>query len=251
MCYHISIPAKRVIIETFDCVDEQDEEDINYEHLSGFSFAKVPIIKSEQSHKLQSANWGLIPFWSKNLDQAKEKRSGKLNARSETVFELPSYNSIITKKRCLVIVDGFFEWHTIGKNKYPHFIHLKDRKAFAMGGIYDNWVDKETGEIITTCSIITVPANPLMAKIHNKLDEHGNPDPRMPLILDLRDEKIWIDPDLPKTEIESLMKPFDENQMEAHTISKLITSRKEDSNVPAVKDVFNYPELQPKGESLF
>jgi putative SOS response-associated peptidase YedK len=167
-----------------------------------------------------------------------------LNARSETVFNLPSFRSVIGKKRCLVIVDGFYEWHTIGKNKYPHFIYLKDKKAFAMGGIYDEWADPDTGEIITTCSILTVPGNPLMSRIHNKMDDMGNPDPRMPLILNLKDERAWIDQSLPKNEIESLMKPFDENQMSAHTISKLITSRKEDSNVPAVKVEFVYPELE-------
>lgn len=244
MCYHISIPEKRIIVETFDWGQEPDELDEGFNHLSGFSFSKIPIITGEQPYKFQKANWGLIPFWVKNIDQAKKIRIGTLNARAETSFELPSFRSVIGKKRCLVIVDGFFEWHTIGKNKYPHFIYLKDKKAFALGGIYDEWTDKETGEIITTCSIITVPGNPLMSRIHNKMDDQGNPDPRMPLILDLKNEKTWVDQSLAKNEIESLMKPFDENQMNAHTISKLITSKKEDSNVPAVKDAFVYSEVE-------
>jgi len=243
MCYHISIPEKRIISATYNWTKEPID-DVSYHHLSGFSFAEVPIITGEQPYKFLKANWGLIPFWVKSIDQTKKIRMGTLNARADTVFNLPSFRSIISKKRCLLIVDGFYEWHTVGKNKYPFYIYLKDSKAFSMGGIYDEWADHSTGEIFTTCSIVTVPGNPLMSKIHNKMDELGKPDPRMPLILNMENEKAWIDPNLTKDGIDALMKPFEENRMKAHTISKLITSRKVDNNVPAVKEVFTYPEME-------
>ncbi len=87
------------------------------------------------------------------------------------------------------------------KNKYPHFIYLKNKEPFAMGGIYSDWVNKETGEIIKTFPIITTEANPIMADIHNTKK-------RMPLIIDRNKEKKWINPYLSETEIKYIIKAF-------------------------------------------
>ncbi len=94
----------------------------------------------------------------------------------------------------------------------------------------------ETGEIFNTFSMVTTEANPLMAHIHNVKK-------RMPLILDKNSMLDWIKPDLEKDQITSLMKPLDENNMQAHTISKLITSRTDRTDVPEVKKEFVYSEL--------
>ena len=136
----------------------------------------------------------------------------------------------------MVPVDGFFEWMHVGKEKYPHFIYMKDKEPFAFAGIYANWTDKETGEIIKTNSILTTDANPLMQKIHNSKK-------RMPVILRPDMERQWLKPDLMKEEINNLILPLENDLLEAHTISKLITSRKETSNQEAVIDVCEYPEL--------
>lgn len=68
------------------------------------------------------------------------------------------------------------QWRDFNKKKYPYFIHLKDREVFSLGGIYESWANRETGELHNTYSIVTTAVNNLMATIHNtKL--------RMPLIL--------------------------------------------------------------------
>ena len=122
------------------------------------------------------------------------------------------------------------------QKKYPYYIQLKQQDTFAFGGIYGSWVNTETGEIQSTCAVITTAANPLMEMIHNVKK-------RMPLIFDKDSMLDWIKPKLEQEEIRSLMKPFDENKMMAHTISKLISSKTDNPNVPEVKQEFLYPEL--------
>ena len=117
------------------------------------------------------------------------------------------------------------------------YIYLKDKEIFSLAGIFDNWTDKETGEIVDTFSILTTQANPMLEKIHNLKK-------RMPVILKREDEERWIDPKITKEEVNQLIKPFDESLMSAHSISKLITSRTQSNNVPEVMEPFEYPELK-------
>ncbi|MCE3278326.1 MAG: hypothetical protein K0S44_517 [Bacteroidetes bacterium] len=204
---------------------------------SGFTNPEWPVITSGNPNEFQLFNWGLIPKWTPGIDLAKEFRLNNLNAKSETIFEKRSFSGPVKKQRCLIPVTGFFEWRDINKKKYPYHIHLKDEEVFCLGGIYDEWADKTTGEIINTFSIVTTAANPLMAKIHNlKL--------RMPLILPKEKLNNWLQPDLSEEEITGIMKPFDGEQMAAHTISKRITSRTENPDSPETLAPFEYPELQ-------
>jgi putative SOS response-associated peptidase YedK len=236
MCYHVSIPEKQQIEEFLGLGVNVDEWMFFYHHLSAFSFAKIPVMTQEDQQRIHAYRWGLIPKWVKDEAAAKEMMLYTLNAKSETIFEKPSFRSSVASKRCLIFVNGFFEWRDFRKKKYPYFITLKNQSVFAMGGIYESWVNEETGEIIDSCSIVTTPANELMSEIHNvKL--------RMPLIFSKEKMMDWINPEIEKEKITELMKPFRDEEMEARTISKLITSRKKDSNVEEVKKEFQYAEL--------
>ena len=236
MCYHVSEPERTELEDLYDHAVRTDEWDTYYHHLSGFEFKKVPVLTCEDNTRIQAFNWGLIPSWSKDLDYAKQSRMNCLNAKAETIFEKPSFRTAIMQRRCLFHVNGFYEWREVNKKKYPYFIKLKDQQTFALGGIYERWVDKNTGEIFDTTAIVTTEANPLMAKIHNvKL--------RMPLIFDKETMHQWIEPNISQEQIANLMKPFDETKMEAYTISKLITSRTDNPNQAKVKEPFEYLEL--------
>lgn len=236
MCYHVSIPERKQIDELFDNAVRTDEWDNYYHHLSGFEFKKVPVLTCEDHKRIETFNWGLIPSWIKTEEEAKKSRMNCLNAKSETIFEKPSFRTSVFQRRCLIPINGFYEWREVNKKKYPHFIYLKQQSTFCLAGIYDEWVYKDTGEIVNTFSIVTTEANPLMAKIHNvKL--------RMPLIFDKENMYHWIEPNLSNDQITNLMRPFDETKMEAYTISKLITSRNENSNQAKVKEPFDYLEL--------
>jgi putative SOS response-associated peptidase YedK len=237
MCYHYTLySTEEELIERYDLEKEFVGWDPIY-HINAFNFPKLPVITDMQPTRLNSFSWGLIPFWVKDMEAAKKFRINTLNARIETAFEKPSFRESIKHKRCLIPANGFFEWREVNKKKYPYFITLKNRSPFSFAGIYDTWVDKTSGEIVNSFAICTTEANPLMAKIHNsKL--------RMPVILREEYEKIWLDESLKKEEILAFQDPFSESEMGAHTISKLITSRDQNSNVPEIMDEVMFPEIE-------
>ncbi|MDZ4666419.1 MAG: SOS response-associated peptidase [bacterium] len=245
MCYHASVNA------TYQQLEERYErpflgnlfpsftnktEVVAY-HLNGFDFPFMPVITQEQNTVMQCFQWGLIPNWTKNYEQAKTIRIQTLNAKSETVFEKSSFKESIKRQRCLVPLTGFFEWKEMGnKEKQPYFIRLKMQQIFSLAGIYATWQNTEEDRVYNTFSLLTTQANPLMAQIHNtKL--------RMPVILDQTEEKIWLEPKSTATDLEKCFLPFAEESMEAYSISKLIGSRKQSSNVPEVVLPFKYENL--------
>lgn len=177
--------------------------------VSAFTYPEYPIITKDE--KVQVYQWGLIPFWTKDEQDAEQVRKMTFNARAESLFEKPSFREPIKRKRCIVPSTGFFDWRHEGKKKIPFFIYVKNEDIFSMAGVYDIWNDKKTGKLVHTFSIITTQANPLMNYIHNT-------NLRMPAILSMENEEKWLDPNLNETEIKSLLKPFDENNMFAYQI---------------------------------
>lgn len=214
MCFHNSMSAKAIKLAArygrkSDIVEiAQDIINEQY-HVNAFNFPKYPIITT--SDEVEIFNWGLIPFWVKNEEDADEIKRMTLNARADTIFEKPSFREPILKKRCIIPSTGYFEWRHEGAKKIPYFIHLKDEEIFSMAGVYDTWVNKATGTEHSTFSIITTDANPLTDYIHNT--KH-----RMPAILSKEDEEKWLDSNLSKAEIASLLKPYDESLMDAYII---------------------------------
>lgn len=245
MCYDISYMTRRqeIITKRYNVKIPPGLQLPLHYHVKGFAHPHLPVITSEKPDELQLYQWGLIPVWCKDEAQARQMQKQTLNAIGETVFEKPAYRSSIGKKRCLLLADGFYEWHTVTRpgvkkeEKYPHFIRMKSHENFAMGCVYNDWVNRETGEVHHTFSIITTAANPLLAKIHNTKK-------RMPLILPPGKESDWVQDTLSKEGIQQLIQPLDENLMEAYSISKLITSRTQDSNVAAVMEPHEYEELK-------
>lgn len=214
---------------------------VTYYHESGFEHLEAPVITAENPGMFSFYRWGIIPRWQKNRTEATQFWNHTLNAVSEEVFEKPSYRDCILRQRCIVPVTGFYEHMDYRGKKYPHYIHLKNQEYFALAGIYERWTDPLTQEIWKTYSILTCEANPLIAKIHNLKK-------RMPVILPMELEKDWLQPDLSKTDIQSFFKPYATEEMEAYTISKLVSSRTENRNVAEVQRPYHYPELNIQTE---
>lgn len=129
-----------------------------------------------------------------------------LNARIETAFEKPSFREAMRYQRCIIPADAFYEWQHVGKDKIKYRIHT-DQEIFAFAGIWDSWQDWKG------FSILTMPANPLMARIHNTAQ-------RMPFILKPENEMKWLDPERVKPEdIKELIVPYPEEKMRAETLS--------------------------------
>lgn len=236
MCFHYALTKQKADIE-IQLGANWDDEWVPIFHADGFTFLQMPVITQKKSKTIQLFNWGLIPHWVKNKAEADKLKTHTLNARSETVFEKPAFRSSIFSSRCLIIADGFFEWMDFQKKKYPYLIQLQQQQLFCLAGIYSSWVDKTTGELINSFAILTTEANPMMEKIHNLKK-------RMPVIIPPDLNKKWLAPDLTKAEIQSFFNPYHEDKMQNHTISKCISSRTENSNVPETLKPVAYPELQ-------
>jgi putative SOS response-associated peptidase YedK len=165
---------------------------------------------------LDALQWGLVPHFAQD-----RKIAWKLtNARGETVDRLPSYRTAFAKRRCLIPVDGFFEWRTLGKRKQPYAFALATHKPFALAGLWENWRDPASGAWLRSCTIITTEANAVVGAIHD----------RMPVMLEAQDYARWLgeEPEqLP--ELKALLKPFRAELMVSWPVSPAI-------NKPGVLD---------------
>ncbi|HPI35341.1 MAG TPA: SOS response-associated peptidase [Prolixibacteraceae bacterium] len=231
MCFHYSMSQGAKNLENrYNAPFPHADDWTPTHHVNGFSFPQMPVVTAPPGKGIALMNWGLIPSWVRDEEQAVNMRSLTLNARSESAFEKPSFRKPILSGRCLVPADGFFEWQTAGNSKIPWYITLTEEGIFSFGGIWDVWTLPGKDPLFTY-SILTTDANPMMAEIHNSKK-------RMPLILSLEQEARWLNPSLPREEIAAMMTPFPESQMKAWTISRLITSRGADTNTPEIKKHF-------------
>lgn len=245
MCFNVSVNKDPEFLEQrFHAKFFEPESFKPIYHVSAFKTPSLPIISNNDAEHIQLFQWGLIPFWVEDETKAEKIRFNTFNARDDTIYEKPSYKFSIKKKRCLVLVDGFYEWRLVKGKKYPYYIKMKNNDAFALAGIWDTWKNKNSDEIKNTFSVITTRANPLLEKIHNVKK-------RMPVILNKEHGKRWLDYNLDKDEINSLMNPIDDKNMEGYTISKLITARGVDNNIPEVMKKFEYPELKYEQKKFF
>lgn len=202
MCNYVDSSLTKAEIKEMYGVGFDGEDYEPKKFLNGFSHALVPVILDENPGVATSANWGLIPSWAK--DRKIQKQT--LNARIETVAEKPSFRQHY-KQRCLVLVKGFYEWKWIdakGKVKQKHYLTLPNAEIFSLGGIYGQWTDEATGEMLKTFSIVTTQANELMTEIHNT--KH-----RMPIILPRAMEKEWLG----KRDIQDFAFPTHEAELKA------------------------------------
>ncbi len=239
MCFNISIARQKKYIEKqFNAHFVKPEEFKKAYHVSAFKTPFHPVITSDDPDQIKLFQWGLIPFWAENIETANKIKYQTLNARSETIFNKPSFKYSINKRRCLIIVDGFFEYRDQNRIKYPYYIRFKNKQLFALAGIWDSWSAKNKDQTIETFSIITTRANPLLSKIHNIKK-------RMPVILLDENQKDWLDLKLTKNRIKDLLKPYQGNDLEAYPVSRLISKRGAETNRPDVIEPFEYEELEP------
>jgi putative SOS response-associated peptidase YedK len=175
----------------------------------------VAVIANADQRKLELFKWGLIPSW------AKDSKIGYrlINARAETLAEKPSFRTALKRRRCLILVDGFYEWKKDGKNKTPMYIQLNDGTPFAFAGLWETWKGPDD-KLIKSCTIITTDANTLLKEIHD----------RMPVILPDKAWPLWLTPEeLPAEKTLPLLKPFAASRMKAVAVSALVNNPRFDS----------------------
>jgi len=234
MCFTVNVNLIKEELENrygATLIDPDKYRPSYYYH--AFGLPSLPAICSEIPSRIKLLKWGLIPSWTKSIDDANVIRYKTFNARSESIKQKPSFSSSFRLKRCIVPVKGFFEWQHVGIEKIPWYIYHSENEILSIAGIYDDWIENNTGEVFSTFSIITSEANDLMAGIHNS----GR---RMPVILNKSAEKAWIDLSTSQDDALGLLKPCPSEILKAYTISPLINARSSDRNTPELIKPFNY-----------
>jgi putative SOS response-associated peptidase YedK len=172
----------------------------------------VPIVRcdAEGVRRLALLYWGLVPFW------AKEKSIGArmINARAETVAEKPAFRAAYRQRRCLVLAGGYYEWQATPSGKQPYFIKASASEPFAMAGLWESWLEREGGDPLESCTIITTQAYGVAASIHD----------RMPLILPRAAYNTWLAPATPVAEIDALASSEVTTELVATTVSRRVNS---------------------------
>ncbi len=130
--------------------------------------------------ELALVRWGLVPWWSKDLKAG----SRFLQARAETVPTAAAYRASFASKRCLVVVDGFYEWSGEKKHRQAYAVRLPNTRPFAIAGLWDAWKAPD-GTRLETCAVVTTAARGALAAVHD----------RMPLVLDEGARQRWLSAD--------------------------------------------------------
>ncbi len=204
-------------------------------YVSAYEHPKWPILKQGETETFRPAAWGLIPSWIKDTDAASSIRDKTINARLESIDSKPSFRSLVDSRRCGVLLDSFVEWRSFNGKKYPYRIGLPENRPFLIAGLWDRWHVSESDSMIETFTVITVEAQGIPAQVHNtKL--------RMPLILSRTVGQAWLDLDRSFTACKDSITPLF-RPLEAWPISRDISVRGKDKNVPGILDRFEYPEL--------
>ena len=254
MCYDVAYQTKRTLEYarrrgydpgTIEELEERWERVKNLPprfHASGFEHPHLPVFTNQDPWVPQSFYWGLIPFWVKDVKSALQIANRTLNARGETIFEKPSYRDAARYRRCLVMIDHFYEHHHHKGKTYPFLIKMKNDEPMLLGGLWSEWTNKENGEIVRSMSIVTTEGNELLAKIHNNPKLKG---PRMPLLLPREIQEQWLAPVNSSQDIkmiQELVQAYPANDMEAYPVGRL-RGKNAVGNLPEVLEPVNYPEL--------
>lgn len=145
------------------------------------------VVETGGVRRLDTFRWGLVPFWAKDPSTGNKM----INARAESVVEKNAYKHAFKKRRCIIPVDGFYEWRKVPgqKTKQPYYIQRADGEPLAFAGLWETWRPKDDTERLTdplrSCTIITGEPNDKMAELHD----------RMPVMLPPSAWEAWLDPD--------------------------------------------------------
>jgi len=199
MCGRFALVSDRAAI-----AERFDVRDGSYDFVPDWNIAPGrfigAVIRREGKNSLAPFLWGLIPSWAKDPSIGHKL----INARAETIDVKPSFRNAFSKRRCLIVADGFYEWKKEGAKKIPLYFHLKSKEPFGLAGLYETWTSPDKKEI-KSCTIITTEANKLIAPIHD----------RMPAIVPKKEEHIWISDSMEDGAILlSILKPYPAEEME-------------------------------------
>jgi putative SOS response-associated peptidase YedK len=239
---YVSVRSNEDLTEEFDAVDatngEWEAPDYNVAPTKPVRIVVNRPLRDENgtpastpTRQLRVVSWGLIPSWAKD-----RKTQGRMfNARIESVATTNAFRRPYAKRRCLVPADGWYEWQVTDSGKQPVYMTPEDGHPIAFAGLYEFW--GERGQTVTTCTILTAPAEGALAEIHD----------RMPLLLPRSAWAHWLDPAV--EDPKDLLRPWDEAGAEHLELRPVApTVNKVDNNGP---ELIERAEPQPQEQRLF
>ena len=175
---------------------------------------QVPAVRMGRDAAVEGVNlrWGLVPFFAKGVPP----KYSTINARVETIESAASYRGPWKRgQRCLLPATGFYEWHVNDDgSKQAYYIHLADQDIFGLAALWER-SEAADGKVIESCTIVTMPANALMAQVHN-----GRA--RMPAILAAEDRAAWLAGT--PTEAQAALRPYPDGMMVAYRVGARVNS---------------------------
>jgi len=169
-----------------DFASVYDAQFLTDELLPNFNVAPTTLVyvlhRQDGERVLDAMSWGLVPSWSKD----KTRAASMINARSETLTEKPSFRNLVSEHRCVLPIQGFYEWQNLPSEtkkprKQAHYISRVDERPMTLAGLWTIWKQPDSS-LLRTCTIITTEANEKLSPIHH----------RMPVILERDSVEIWL-----------------------------------------------------------
>lgn len=230
------------LADFFEAETELPDEIENYNVTPTSDVAVVHQGENGQ-RRLDLMFWGLVPSWA----ESPAIGSRLINARSETVAVKPSFRSAFRRRRCLIPVDGFYEWVQVPerKKKQPVYITSTDGNPLAFAGIWESWRSKDgsqSADELRSCSIITGLPNEMIAPLHD----------RMPMILSRDQWAPWLDPSNDRIdELHSMLRPAPEQWLQWWTVSTAVNNaRNRDASLTQRVEIIADGQAEGQGRLL-
>jgi putative SOS response-associated peptidase YedK len=173
------------------------------------------VVQRPERRAVVAYRWGLIPHWAENAKSA----SRMFNARSETLTRSPAFADAFRRKRCLVPVDGFYEWQRLEGRRQPYTIGRADGAPLALAGLWSGWRDPAADRVVRTFTIVTGAPNEQLGWLHD----------RMPVVVPEADWDRWLDPELVDLgELQFLFEPSDAVALRIEPVRDLVNNVRND-----------------------
>ncbi|WP_166332983.1 SOS response-associated peptidase [Sphingobacterium chungjuense] len=178
---------------------------------------EMPVIIDARPGKLHYIRWGLIPAGS-----IEPPKFSTTYARIETMHTLPSYRTLIGRRHCVFVVDGFYEFDKRQTPSQPYYFQRKDAQTLYLAGLWDTWKDPVKDMMIPSCTMIMQPANEFIGQIHD----------RMPCILSASEAMVWLEPSVEKQTRLSLLNRVSNDLLDGWPVDKRVNDakNKDDNN---------------------
>jgi len=211
MCGRLAqVTAAGKIMDILDIINELHDTTPRYNIVPTTELAILRLSDSAGQLEWKKMRWGLIPGWSKT----EQLKIHLFNARAETAAEKPSFRNAYRTLRCVIPVDGFYEWKRENNEKQPYYFRKKDQSPLLFAGLWELWTDNQT--TIESTTIITTEANQLMAPIHN----------RMPVMLTAQNVPRWLD--LSNPTASRLLTSYQGEDLETYPVDKYVNNARHD-----------------------